>query len=168
MPKQNKTFDIDEIEELSFIYSKHFPLADRSQKSQIRNKWKTGMYTESTIAYGIIIMREESNELKTMYQKKEQELAQREKVEFDKVDEIEREQELYAKELDQRFMKNIRDEERLHKAKHKEQQKNEHIEQLREIIKEFRWELIDQKGNRDYDSWVDNKFPTVDKSYYGL
>jgi hypothetical protein len=153
----NRSFNDDEIKLLWEMFNDDHPDASRATKSQTVKKWKTGTYVNSINANAIVI--------KYITQ---QEQDKRETDLSDWADEI-------TKEIDEEY-KNIGiqtakitselatiDRNKIYYRKQKEAN-----EKMREVIKLFRLELRQEKGEFEYDNWVSDIFNREDKSYFGL
>ena len=167
-PNLKKRYESDELESITDLYLKHFPNSDRSQKSQIRNKWRTGCYSESMVAYYIAIMYEDRIDLQEQHQKNLLELEEKHNLEYDKLDEIEKEQNERADTYDKRFDKLCRDEERAEKWNSREKQRKEDDKRTREIIRLMTVKMKESINSFEYGSWIDNNMSKSERSYWGF
>ncbi len=168
MSKLKKRYELEELEAITELYLKHFPNSDRSQKSQIRNKWRTGCYTPSMVAYYIAIMYEADKAREEQHQKDLLELEEKNNLEYDKLSEIEKEQDERADTYDKRFDKLCRDEERAEKWHSREEQRKEADKRTREIIRLMRVKMKETMDSFEYGSWVDTNVSKSEQSYWGL
>jgi len=153
----NRCFNDNEINILWDMFILDYPDASRSTKSQVVKKWKTGTYANTVNANAIAL--KYLNQL---------ELKQKTESEWDKIDEGWRDLDEAHREYGKAEAKRVSEQEGLDRNKRSHEKTKESNDQMREIIKLMRTQLIEEMGDFQYYRWVDSHFNREYKSSFGL
>jgi len=153
----NRCFNDNEINILWDMFILDYPGASRSTKSQVAKKWKTGTYASTVNANAIAL-----KYLNQLEQK------QKEEKFWDEMDEAQRDLNEEYRDLGIARAKLAGEQECLDRNKRSHEKTKESNDQMREIIKLMRTQLIEEMGDFQYYRWVDSHFNREYKSSFGL